>query len=123
MQIGELSAITGFSRDTIRWYEKIGLIKIDKKDRYENNYRRYDASTVQKLHQIKRIKGYGFTLNEIKEFMLLDQHDVLTCSSASAIFQNRLQLIEQKIAALEVTRQKLLKLQSECLGYCVNQFS
>ena len=42
MQIGEISKLTGFSRDTIRWCEKIGLVKLGKQSRSKNNYRNYD---------------------------------------------------------------------------------
>jgi len=121
MQIGELSKLTGFTRDTIRWYEKIGLIQVDKNSRYENNYRNYEFGLVEKLILIKQIKSFGFTLNEIKEFMLLQQHDQLNCNAASKIFDNRLRAIEEKILELKNFRAKLLQVKRDCEGDCIEK--
>ena len=54
MLIGELSAKTGLTRDTIRFYEKEGLIKIARKQRRENNYKEYDETVLERLNLIKR---------------------------------------------------------------------
>lgn len=121
MKIGELSKLTGFTKDTIRWYEKIGLIQLDKNSRYENNYRNYESSVVEKLMLIRQIKSFGFTLNEIKEFMLLQKHDHLNCNSVSNIFDNRLRSIEQKILELENFKSKLLQLKKVCVGDCIEK--
>lgn len=122
MQIGEISALTGFSKDTIRWYEKIGLIQLDKKSRGENNYRKYDKAVAQKLIQIKQIKSFGFTLEEIKTMYLLKKHDELSCVSVAGIFQNRLNEVEEKIKELKTIKRKLLELKSSCTGNCVEKF-
>ena len=69
MLIGELSKRTGFSHDTIRFYEKKGLIETNKKDRRGNNYKEYTETVYNKLVLIKTVKELGFTLNEIDEFI------------------------------------------------------
>jgi len=69
MLIGELSKRTGFSHDTIRFYEKKGLIETNKKDRRGNNYKEYPETVYNKLVLIKTVKELGFTLNEIDEFI------------------------------------------------------
>lgn len=100
MLIGELSALSGLSKDTIRYYEKLGLIKVYKKSRRENNYKEYTEEVLERLEIIKRAKHLGFTLKEIDEFM----HSWLTKSLSDAerieLFKSRILLIDQKIEKL-----------------------
>ena len=121
MKIGQLSKLSGFSTDTIRWYEKIGLIHLDKKDRYPNNYRNYGNEVLEQLLQIKQIKSFGFTLNEIKEMQLLQKHELLNCQSTKPILEHRLTDIENKIAELQIVRQKLILLRDRCTGNCLEE--
>ena len=118
MLIGELAKLTGFSKDTIRYYEKIGLLNNKKRNRSENNYRNYSEFTVSKLHMIKKIKALGFTLNEIKDFFLYDQHNMIDCDSLNAVIHQKIKQIEVKLAELNLIKQKLEILQTECDGYC-----
>jgi len=69
MLIGEVCKQTGLSRDTIRFYEKSGLLKRDKKARRGNYYKEYSELDLKILFFIQLIKEYGFTLTEIKEFL------------------------------------------------------
>lgn len=67
MLIGELSRISGFSKDTLRYYEKIGIIKgVGRKN---NSYREYGYETLKILEVIHVGKDLGFTLVEIKKFI------------------------------------------------------
>ncbi len=56
MLLGELSKPTGFSHDIIRFYEKKGLIQMEKKERRDNNYKEYSETVYDKLILIKTIK-------------------------------------------------------------------
>ena len=71
MLIGELDERTGLTKDTIRFYEKKGLIALDRKSRRENNYKEYPAQVLEKLMLIRKLKDMGFTLNEIDTFLAL----------------------------------------------------
>ena len=122
MQIGEISKRTGFSRDTIRWYEKIGLIRLDKRSRSENNYRNYDQKTLDKLIFIKQIKSFGFTLKEIADLLFLEEMNTLKCSSVSEIIDLRLRKIDEKIAELRNLKSKLVKGKEGCTGNCKEMF-
>ena len=123
MLIGQLSKLTGFTKDTIRWYERIGLIKLDKKSRTANNYRNYDADTVSRLLLIKQIKSYGFTLSEIKEILLFKEYEMLNCTSISTILENRLKIIEDKIVELQEIHLKLVQAKQTCNGNCIESFN
>jgi len=118
MYIGELSKQTGFSKDTIRWYEKIGLIQLDKKSRGENNYRNYSSKILARLMTIKQLKSLGFTLKDIETLLKLNEHEMINCNSVSEIYQNRLQVVEEKIRELQNIKSKLLQAGNACSGNC-----
>src|SRR4051812_9455160 len=69
MLIGEVSKQTGLSKDTIRYYEKSGLLKREQKARRRNHYKEYSELDLKILFFIQLTKEYGFTLNEIKDFL------------------------------------------------------
>jgi DNA-binding transcriptional MerR regulator len=108
MLIGELSRKTGVSRDTIRFYEKTGLIKSNKKGRRENNYREYSDKDLQRLQLIILLKEYGFTLNDIKSilFQMEDDRDEAYKELPIRI-ETRLSEIEAKIQELTIFKIKL----------------
>jgi MerR family transcriptional regulator, copper efflux regulator len=73
MPIGELVKKTGLSKDTIRFYEKLGLITASQKPAGTRFYKEYNSQTVERLLLIIQGKELGFTLGEIKQ--LLDERD------------------------------------------------
>lgn len=101
MLIGELAKASGCSRDTIRFYEKIGLIELPARARRENNYKDYPADALHTLRSIVSLKGLGFTLEEIREIIVRRQMDALDSRTAC-------NFIEQKIIHLDVQIDKLL---------------
>lgn len=118
MLIGEVSEKTGFTKDTIRWYEKIGLIKLNKKLRTENNYRNYDSEVLDRLFAIRKIKALGFTLKETEDLLILHAIDDLNCASVSDVFHTKIQLIDQKIAELKSLKSHLTLTKETCSGNC-----
>jgi len=118
MYIGEVSERTGFTRDTIRFYEKKGLIKLDPRSRYPNNYKKYSASIVRRLLMIRELKEYGFTLNEIKSILEEREKDGLDCESGQVKVQEKIARIDQKIAKLRDTRRRLLISLEDCPENC-----
>ena len=117
MLIGELSKESGLSRDTIRFYEKQGLIAVGKKERPFNEYKEYSAETLKRLFSIKRLKTFGFTLNEVAE--LLDMLDVeeASCANVAHKIDEKILLIDRKIRELKVVRKQL----SQGRQYCQDE--
>jgi DNA-binding transcriptional MerR regulator len=115
MLIGQLSRLSGFSRDTIRFYEKEGLIKLGRKQRTPNNYRNYSDEILQRLLIIKKLKGYGFTLNETAELIALMEENMASCHTVNEQVQAKVQAIEQKIAELKSIKNRLLEGVALCL--------
>ena len=118
MRIGEVAKRTGFSKDTLRWYEKIGLIHLDRKSRSENNYRSYDAKTLERLLDIRKLKYFGFTLKEVQEFLFLEEIEALSCPSVSEKLAAKIQGIDQQIAELQKLKSRLFHVKENCSGDC-----
>lgn len=118
MLIGDLVKQTGLSKDTIRYYEKLGLIKLHKKERRDNNYKEYSAQVLERLTLVKRLKILGFTLNEIGEIINLYLGETNPCPEILDTVNNRIELINQKMKELEEFKKKLSTIRDNCNGNC-----
>ncbi len=107
MLIGELSKKSGFSRDTIRFYEKIGLIAVNGKARLENNYKNYSESVLKRLVVIKKIKEFGFTLEETRGIIILFEEGMLEPRRGMRYVQRKIHLIDRKIEELKAMKSRL----------------
>jgi MerR family transcriptional regulator, copper efflux regulator len=107
MLISELSEKTGVSKDTIRFYEKAGLLQTDLAARGENNYRQYTDEAIEELNFIKRAKMLGFTLKEIKK--IIAEWDFTSLEQASNFIQLKLEQIEEQIEQLQQFKTHLLE--------------
>ena len=118
MLIGEVVKRTGLARDTIRFYEKMDLMEIPGKCRRQNNYKDYPEPIVQKLLVIQKLKGFGFTLNEIKEMISLYEEDLLVCSDNIPLVKEKIRLIDEKINDLKAVKEHLWICITGCPGNC-----
>ncbi|HVV07288.1 MAG TPA: MerR family transcriptional regulator [Puia sp.] len=107
MLIGELSKKSGFSRDTIRFYEKIGLIKLedDLRDRYQ--FKDYSEGVLKRLQAIRKMKEYGFTLQETQGLFLLFEEGILDPVRGIRYVERKIRRIEQQINELNSMKEKL----------------
>ena len=101
MLINQLAKISGFTKDTIRYYEKIGLIELPKNARLDNNYKNYPDHIAKTLQSIANLKKLGFTLEEIREIIVRKQINALDSTTT-------VKIIEQKIIHLDTQIDKLL---------------
>ncbi|BBA35795.1 transcriptional regulator, MerR family [Methylocaldum marinum] len=113
LTIGKVAARAGISIDTVRFYERSGLLK--KADRTEAGYRLYAADDVNRLKFIRRAKALGFSLEEVAELLALND-GVGERSAVRAIAERRLAELEQKIAELDRVRRTLAGLVQACDG-------
>lgn len=111
MQIGQLSKATQCSIETIRYYEKIGLLP--KPTRSVGNFRQYTPEHLSRLSFIRYCRSLDISLSEIKTLLTLKQ-DVTTAdkldSEISALLNRHLQAVTQRIHELEHLRFELMKL-------------
>lgn len=106
MLIGELSQKTGLSKDTIRFYEKVGLLNATI-ERRENNYRHYSDEALDRLVFIRRGKALGFTLSEIKK--AVDEWNTLSPSDKVQITRSKIEEVDEKIRQLQEDKYHLVE--------------
>jgi MerR family transcriptional regulator, copper efflux regulator len=98
--ISELAERSRLSVDTIRFYEKKGLLDPQFVRRHNNNYRDYSAPCVERLRLIQQAKKLGFTLTEIQEWIRDFESDRLTVSEKQNILGQKLDQIDRRIEEL-----------------------
>lgn len=108
MLIGELAKKSGLPIDTIRFYEKKGLIGSELISRKSNNYRDYSDASLERLMVIQRAKRLGFTLTEIHEWIKDFENDQLTIDQKRDILTRKLGQIDERIEELKQMKQYLL---------------
>ena len=104
MRIGELAQASQVSRDTLRFYEQRGLIAAQ---RSANGYRDYPADMVQLVLYIKTAQRLGFSLGEIGKSVGALWQAPDPDSAVTQLLQDKLSLIETRIAELDQLRQEL----------------
>lgn len=113
MNISELSKKTGLSIQTIRYYEKIGVIP--KAHRWpDSGYRDFDNTYITLIHFIQNAKEAGFTLSEIYSLVDLLSDERRSCPKVASIIKDRLINVENKLKALKKIKQRLNRLKSIC---------
>lgn len=118
MLIGELSAKTGLSRDTIRFYEKQGLISVNRKQRRDNNYKEYSYEMLERLLTVKRLKNFGFTLNESAGLLDMIEGRRATCENVSGMIDQKVALLDAKILDMITLRNQLINGVKKCVDCC-----
>ncbi|MGW1884415.1 MerR family transcriptional regulator [Streptomyces sp. NPDC001970] len=104
MRIGELAAQVGMTRDTIRFYEKVGLVE---GRRLPNGYRDFPPETAAWLQYIRTAQALGFSLAEIARNGEKLREAPDTAEALSALFEEKIQIIDARIAELAVLRADL----------------
>lgn len=104
MQIGELCVKAGLSKDTVRYYERQGLLDKIPQPNISNNYKVYSAVDLQRLKMIKHAKILGFTLSEIADVLTVWIEDEFSVAQKRACLERKLIQIEEKELALKELR-------------------
>lgn len=112
MKTGELAASAGVNLQTVRYYERRGLLA--EPPRRESGYRDYGQESVQALRFIKRAQELGFTLNEVGQLLHLASGGPQACDAAQALANHRIADLEERIADLEAMRNSLARLAQTC---------
>ncbi len=115
MKIGELSKRADTGIDTVRFYEREGLLP--QPLRQASGYRLYEASDVSRLRFIRRAKALGFTLSEIRELLALSGRREDDMAGLKIAATEKLADVESKLAELSRIRDGLLALVTACPGH------
>lgn len=114
MRIGEASKQSGCHIETIRYYERIGLLPSP--PRSESGYRHYDEQHVKQLRFIHRARELGFSLEEIRELLSLKEQPDLACDAVDQMTRKHLQAIQHRIASLTALADELRRIAARCAG-------
>ncbi|CAA7622389.1 MerR family transcriptional regulator [Candidatus Terasakiella magnetica] len=116
INIGGLSQRTGVNIETIRYYEKTGLLPPPA--RSQGGFRQYDDQHVRLLRFIRRGRDLGFSIASIRTLLALAARPDLPCADADQMVARQLGEVERKIADLILLREELRKM-TNCCGEVV----
>jgi Hg(II)-responsive transcriptional regulator len=114
LTVGRLASAAGVGVETVRFYEKRGLI--DRPQKPRTGYRTYEADAVSRIQFIKRAQSIGFTLNEIGELIRLAEDSRSQCGDVQSRAQDKVRAIDAKLADLTRMRAELERLSTRCVS-------
>ena len=112
MTIGQMAAAASVNPQTVRYYERRGLIEPTRRTRA--GYREYDARSVDRLRFIKRAQTLGFSLSEIQELLALRVRHETACDAVERATVKKVQLVDAKLRELQSLRRTLRTLITSC---------
>lgn len=110
LTIGRVAKRAGVNVETIRYYQRRGLIA--EPDKPHMGYRRYPSDIVKHIRFIKRAQALGFTLNEVA--VLLRLEEARACAKTRALAAHKMDVIDQKLTGLTAMRKALAGLVRQC---------
>ncbi len=114
LTIGKLASATGTKVETVRWYEKVGLIAPPA--RTGGNYRAYSPDDLARLSFIRRARDLGFSLDQVRALLDLAGQRERDCGTVDVIASEHLTEVDRKLADLAALRRELSLLISACKG-------
>lgn len=112
LRIGHLAQKTGTKVETIRFYEKSGLLP--RPGRTDGNYRAYDASHLNRLSFIRRARDLGFSLDQVRGLLTLADDRNQSCAAVDIIANEHRSQVERKIRDLQALKAELDNLIDQC---------
>lgn len=120
MRIGELAKATNTKVETIRYYEREGILPVA--DRTDANYRDYSRSHLTKLTFIRRSRNLGFSMAQVRSLLELAGDDDNPCAQVDTMARDHIEEVDRKIADLTALRTELSQLLNSCdsenIGEC-----
>lgn len=112
--IGEIARLAGVGVETIRYYERQGLI--ERPPRPASGFRRYDSGVIRRVRFIRRAQQLGFTLQEVRELLALRVDPATSCSEVKEKAVEKIAEVERKLAGLRQMREALVAITESCAG-------
>lgn len=110
--IGELAKATATKVETIRYYERIGLLPAP--DRSSGNYRLYGETELRRLSFIRRARNLGFPLDQVRALLTLADRRDQPCATVDELAKAHLLEVRRKIADLQALERELSEMISHC---------
>lgn len=111
--IGKLAEGSGVNIETIRYYERIGLLP--RARRSGNRYRRYGVADIERLRFVRRARDLGFALEEVRALLDLDEDPPHACRQAQKLAESHLSAVKKRIADLRRMERALTDLVGRCV--------
>ncbi len=118
MKIGDLATATATQVETIRFYEREGLIPAPA--RTAANYRSYDESHVERLAFIRKCRSLDMALDEVRDLLRLRDEPRSGCGDVNLLLDAHIEHVAQRVAELTALKQDLMALRSRCHGPSAN---
>jgi len=110
--IGELAERAGVNRETLRYYERRGLLK--PASRTASGYRVYDRESAARLRFIKRAQGFGFSLEEIRNLLRMKPENPRSCTRVMTMLDGKLEELAARIREMKRFRRQLAAYRKQC---------
>ncbi len=111
LTVSKLADQVGVSPDTVRYYERIGLLP--EPDRSASGYRLYGDEAVQRLRLIKHAQRFGLRLEEVGELLQIRERGLCPCGHTRTLLERRMADLDEQIAALTGLKEDIAKLLDE----------
>ncbi|SHF60232.1 MULTISPECIES: MerR family transcriptional regulator [Halomonadaceae] len=112
--IGELARRAGCKPETVRYYERIGLLR--DAPRTEGGQRRYGEAAVRRLTFIRHARDFGFSVEAVRELLEMADHPQMPCHEVDAIAKHHLEEVESRLQRLSALREELRRMVGQCAG-------
>ncbi|MBN8502109.1 MAG: Cd(II)/Pb(II)-responsive transcriptional regulator [Sphingomonadales bacterium] len=112
MRIGELGQATGVDIETIRHYEKIGLLSPPARE--ANGYRNYDAAHVERLAFIRHCRALDMPLAEVKRLLDFVAHPEADCGDINRLIEEQLGRVRERLSSMQALEKQLVALRARC---------
>lgn len=112
--IGELARRAGCKPETVRYYERIGLLR--DASRTEGGQRRYGKEAVRRLTFIRHARDFGFSVEAVRELLAMSDQPDMPCQEVDAVAKHHLEEVESRLQRLSALRDELRRMVSQCAG-------
>ena len=114
MKIGELAARAGCDVQTIRFYEREGLLEAP--ERESSGYRRYAARHLARLHFIRHCRSLDIPLSEVRQLLAFAEAPDQCCAEVNALLDDQIAQVQRRLKALRGLEKQLTALRKRCDG-------
>ena len=114
MKIGELAGEAGCDVQTVRFYEREGLL--DEPVREESGYRRYDERALEKLRFLRHCRSLDMPLSEVRQLLAFAAQPEQSCGQVNELLDRHIDLVKQRLSALKALEKQLVALRRTCDG-------
>jgi len=112
MRIGELAKASGIDIETLRYYERVGLLELP--DRQANGYRAYGQDALKRANFIRHCRALDMGLRDIKHLLGFSSQPDTNCNDVNSLLDEHLARVRIKLESLRMLEQQLTRLRNQC---------